>query len=162
LQSGKHQRSFKTHSGAPVISIFVNHYNKYLISIDVEGQLVISDFYSGDVLNKRIMADAGELIRGANNSHHFAISKSNFQIEMIDMIQFVSGRNFVGHEKKITDFCFSHDNKYILSASLDKTIKVWDIMNNEMMLEIVLDKIVVSIDVSSDGELVATSFANSR
>jgi WD40 repeat protein len=32
----------------------------------------------------------------------------------------------LGHSGRVNSVAFSHDGKYVLSGSLDKTIKVWD------------------------------------
>ncbi|KAL8556153.1 hypothetical protein ACS0TY_003807 [Phlomoides rotata] len=36
-------------------------------------------------------------------------------------------KQFTGHTKDVTDFDFSANNQYIASASIDKTVRVWDI-----------------------------------
>ncbi|XP_057543067.1 uncharacterized protein LOC130821355 [Amaranthus tricolor] len=36
-------------------------------------------------------------------------------------------KQLIGHSKDVTDFDFTSNNQYIASASLDKTVRVWDI-----------------------------------
>ncbi|KAL3539007.1 hypothetical protein ACH5RR_002373 [Cinchona calisaya] len=36
-------------------------------------------------------------------------------------------KQLIGHSKDVTDFDFSANNQYIASASMDKTVRVWDI-----------------------------------
>ncbi|KAL7156587.1 hypothetical protein ABFS83_02G019600 [Erythranthe nasuta] len=40
---------------------------------------------------------------------------------------------FTGHTKDVTDFDFSTNNQYIASASVDKTVRVWDISKGVCM-----------------------------
>ena len=50
----------------------------------------------------------------------------------------------------------------MFSASLDNTIKIWDIISGNLIGNIALDNHVTSIDASPEGELVATTFANKK
>eukprot|EP01027_Heterolobosea_sp_BB2_P019216 GEZU01026997.1.p1 GENE.GEZU01026997.1~~GEZU01026997.1.p1 ORF type:complete len:520 (+),score=79.12 GEZU01026997.1:508-2067(+) len=48
--------------------------------------------------------------------------------------------NLVGHTKAITDFDWSLSNEYILSVSLDRTIRVWDTSNAKCLRIIYQDE----------------------
>lgn len=75
-------------------------------------------------------------------------------------------RKFVGHTDRILDACFSSDNRLIFSCSDDFTFRIWDIISGKPIQYLTFDpsenKKIISIDVSSDGELIATAFNNSR
>lgn len=68
----------------------------------------------------------------------------------------------MGHTQRILDACFSFNNQHVISCALDNTIKIWDLLTNSMICNIETEKPVVTLDVSPDGELLASSFANSR
>lgn len=51
----------------------------------------------------------------------------------VDAQKDISQRTFVGHSDAVTSVCFSPDNKFIVSGSSDKTIKVWDIASGSQM-----------------------------
>ena len=42
-------------------------------------------------------------------------------------------RRFPGHKTKITDIAFSEDGRWLVSASTDKTVKVWDIPSSRLI-----------------------------
>ncbi|KAL2537587.1 Transducin/WD40 repeat-like superfamily protein [Forsythia ovata] len=42
-------------------------------------------------------------------------------------------KQLIGHSKDVTDFDFSTNNQYIASSSLDKTVRVWDILKGLCM-----------------------------
>jgi U3 small nucleolar RNA-associated protein 21 len=78
------------------------------------------------------------------------------------MITLKKGRNFVGHTARVTDFCFTIDNKFLLSTSMDKRIKIWDIIYGSVVCAIQLKQPIVSMDIDPTGEFLATVFLNSR
>src|SRR5512138_610247 len=39
----------------------------------------------------------------------------------------------LGHASTITSVVMTKDNRYIISGSLDKTIKIWDVSNNTLI-----------------------------
>ena len=69
----------------------------------------------------------------------------------------------MGHNKKINDACFSNDNKFVISCSLDCSLRIWDILSGNLINNIVIDKKpIISMDLSNDGEILATAFVNSK
>lgn len=83
-------------------------------------------------------------------------------IEMWDMLSLKRGRRFTGHTNKILDACFAHNNKHIFSSSLDSTLKIYDIASNELIANLEVERPIISLDVSPNGEFLITVFSNSR
>lgn len=64
---------------------------------------------------------------------------------------------------KITDICFSQpDSKWLLVSSLDKSIKVFDILTGSLIDWIQFEKAPLSIDFSLSGEFLATAHVGSK
>lgn len=167
MQSGKFQKEFKCHTeqakAGAIMDLFVNHYNKYLVSADSQGRMIISDFFAAIKLFETSFAPhAVTLIRGAKHSQHYLVALSDFSLEVWDMFNFRRGRRFTGHTQKILDACFTNSNKYILSCAQDKTVKVWDILGNVLIYNFQSNRIIHTLDVSADGQYVATAFQGSR
>ncbi|EAS07174.2 Utp21 specific WD40 associated domain protein (macronuclear) [Tetrahymena thermophila SB210] len=163
MQSGAFQRAFADEHEGSITSIFVNNYNKYLITADNNGKMVIWDFFAGTKLSeKQYENEKIVFIRGSNYSHHFLVALTDNTIEMWDMLSLKRGRKFGGHTQKILDACFSHNNKYIFSSSLDSTLKVYDIAQNDIIANLEVERPIISLDNSPSGEFLITVFANSR
>lgn len=104
MQSGKIQKEFKVHieqekiKVGSITDVFVNHYNKYLISADSNGKMIISDFYAAiKLFEKQFDQSFITMIRGGKYSQHYMIALSDFSIEVWDMFNFKRGRRFMGH-----------------------------------------------------------------
>jgi U3 small nucleolar RNA-associated protein 21 len=66
-------------------------------------------------------------------------------------------------ENKITDICFSQpDCKWLLCTSLDKSLKVFDILTGSMIDWIKFRNAPLSLDFSLSGEFLATSHVGSK
>ncbi len=50
----------------------------------------------------------------------------------------------------------------MFSSSHDNTLKIWDILSNNLICNILLKDFIISMDISPDGEILATAFANSK
>lgn len=61
------------------------------------------------------------------SSSLLAVGLSDFSIEVVDVVGKKVVRKFDGHEEQLTDVVFSPDARWIVSASLDSTLKVWDV-----------------------------------
>lgn len=64
---------------------------------------------------------------------------------------------------KITDLCFSKpDSKWLLCSSLDKTIKVFDLLTGSLIDWIKFRQAPLSIDFALSGEFLATSHVGEK
>ena len=64
---------------------------------------------------------------------------------------------------KITDLCFSQpDSKWLLASSLDKSIRIFDILTGTLVDWVQFERAPLSIDFSLSGEFLATSHVGSK
>lgn len=64
---------------------------------------------------------------------------------------------------KITDICFSQpDSKWVICSSLDKCIRVWDLLTGQLVDWIQFKNAPLSLDFSPSGEFLATSHIESK
>lgn len=66
-------------------------------------------------------------------------------------------------ENKITDLCFSQpDHRWLVCSSLDRCIRVWDIVTGVLIDWVKFKNAPLSVDFSPSGEFLATSHLNSK
>lgn len=100
------------------------------------------------------------LIRCHRESNMIAVCLANFMILVIDLDTKAIIRKFVGHLAKLNDLTFSPDSRYIISASMDATIKVWDIPSSYMIDHFRVEQPCTSLTMSPNGNFLATAHAN--
>ena len=63
-----------------------------------------------------------------------AISLEDLNIELMDIMTRKIVRKFQNaHQSPLTDMTFSSDSRWLLTSSLDKTVKVWDVPSGSLI-----------------------------
>ncbi|KRW99587.1 WD40-repeat-containing domain [Pseudocohnilembus persalinus] len=167
LQSGKLQKIYRNQQNghnSTITSIFVNFYNKYLVSTCQEGKLIVWDFFAATIINQIQQQDCTvTFMRPAKYADNFIAALTDCTLQVWDTQAFKIGRKFEGHTNKITDACWVQSNKQIISAGMDGLINIYDILSNQLIQSIKMksDKYyVTSLDMYDD--ILITAFNNSR
>ena len=106
------------------------------------------------------LQDGISLIRCHRESSMIAVALVNFALLVIDLDTKVVIRKFMGHSAKINDVTFSPDSRWLVSASMDSTIKIWDIPSSYMIDHFRVEKPCVSLTMSPTGDFLATAHVN--
>jgi len=67
---------------------------------------------------------------------------------LFDTVSMKMVRRFEGHTDGITDLCFSEDGKWLISASMDGTLRIWDISLARQIDAMHVDVSITAISVS--------------
>ncbi|XP_059622050.1 WD repeat-containing protein 36 [Phlebotomus argentipes] len=160
VQSGLHRASY----GAPahedaVRGVAVDALNQYVISGGSDGSVKFWNFKSNVTtsIGRIRMEDGLTMFRAHRESGMLCIALENYTLNVLDCDTKVVVRKFVGHKAPITDVCFSPDSRWLISASLDATVKVWDIPSAYMIDHFKLDVPCVSLSMSPTGDFLATA-----
>jgi U3 small nucleolar RNA-associated protein 21 len=160
MQSGLHKRTFghrdARHSKA-VTGIVSDNTNRYVISISLDQTLRFWDFQTGRLIYTMSFSSPITLVSIHKPSELLAIACDDLSIKVVDMDTRKVVREFVGHTNRITDFCFSLDARWIVSASLDSSIRVWDLPTGFCIDAFLVDSIVTSLSFSPNGDFLATA-----
>lgn len=92
-------------------------------------------------------SDSKDLIRGLSNGS--IISSGKAQI-------------FAGHDRSVNCVAFSQCGKFLISASYDKSIKVWDYQSGECIKDYQIGDNCHSIDVSLNGKYIACALQSGK
>ena len=139
--------------------------NHYLVSSSLDHKIKLWDFYKMKLQKTYTHDYPIENLSYNRKNDLVAISSSDLSVSIMNAKNGLKKvRTFENvSENKITDVCFSQpDSKWLLCTSLDKSLKVFDILTGSLIDWIQFQNAPLSIDFSLSGEFLATSHVGSK
>ena len=171
MQSGKDRGNFiskhtedKEHT-SEVSGLGIDSLNKILVSSSLDTTIKLWDFFRRELLKTYNCEYPIENMVYNRLNDLIAFSQADLSIQVVNAR---SGLKKVREFKqvasnKITDICFSQpDSKWIICSSLDKCVRVWDILTGTLVDWVQFKRAPISIDFSPSGEFLATSHVGSK
>lgn len=78
-------------------------------------------------------------------------------IRLFDVVALRLVRKFEGHTDRITDLCFSEDGKWLLSSSMDGSLRIWDVILARQIDAIHVDVPITALSLSPNMDILATA-----
>ncbi|KAL8707686.1 MAG: hypothetical protein Q9220_007348 [cf. Caloplaca sp. 1 TL-2023] len=151
---GKHQKA--------VTGLMVDSLNRTVISCGLDGRVKFWDFHTG-ILQGVIDWSTMTAITAAQyykSSDLVAFSCDDLSIRIIDIETRKLVRELWGCLGQISDFCFSNDGRWIVAASMDSVIRVWDLPTSHLINAFRVDSPCTALAFSDTGEYLATAHAD--
>jgi len=161
MQSGIRRATFgKTgkmgHKGS-VRGVAVDLANFMMISSSADKTIKFWNFKNEqliDTINCNCPVTKSKLHR---ESSLLAVSFDDYSIELYDIDTKRMVRQFNGHSNVITDISWSYDGRWLVSSSMDGTIKTWDVPSARLIDCFLIDEPATSVAFSPSGEFLATT-----
>lgn len=156
LQSGIKRKAYRLHKKA-VTGIAIDGMNRKMVSCGLDGIVGFYDFSKSAFLGKlQLDAPITDMVyhRG---SDLFALALDDLSIVVIDSVTQKVVRQLWGHSNRISSFDFSPDGRWIVSASLDSTIRTWDLPTGGCIDGVKVENVITNIKFSPNGDLLATT-----
>lgn len=159
MQSGILRKKYLLHKKA-VTGIAVDGMNRKMVSCGLDGVVGFYDFSGSKYLGKLQFDSPITQLVFHRSSDLFAIALDDLSIIIIDSVTQKVVRQLFGHTNRITAMDFSHDGRWIVSTSLDSTIRTWDLPTGGCIDGIKLPKVATCLKISPNGEYLATAHVN--
>lgn len=78
-------------------------------------------------------------------------------IRLFDVVALRMVRKFEGHTDRVTDMCFSEDGKWLLSSSMDGTLRIWDVILARQIDAVHVDVSITALALSPNMDILATT-----
>lgn len=161
VQSGMYRGSYgdpKAHDGY-VNGIFVSDVNHLMVTGATDHLLKFWSFkyQQRPCLYKLDVKEVIILFRSHEESSLLAVALENFTILIVDVDCKTVIRKFSGHCGQINDMTFSPDCRWLISVSMDSTLKTWDIPAAKCIDIIQLDKPCISVTFHPNSAYIATA-----
>ena len=143
----------------PVTGIVVDSMNKLVITCSLDGTIKFWDFLTGNLLEEIDWAPMTGILgcryHAANDL--IAFSCDDHSVRVVDIETKKTIREFWGCQGNINDFCFSNDGRWIVAASQDSLLRVWDLPTSHLIDAFRLEKPCKALAFSSTGEYLAAA-----
>ncbi|RPB04100.1 Utp21-domain-containing protein [Choiromyces venosus 120613-1] len=152
---GKHTKA--------VTGIVIDSLNRVVISTSLDGKVKFWDFNTGIIIHEINWGNSGAITKVKLHRHSdlLAVSCDDLCIRVVDIETRRTVRELWGAQGRISDFCFSNDGRWIIGASTDSIIRVWDLPTGHMIDGIRTKSIVTAMAFSGTGEFLATAHVDS-
>ncbi|KAL7320299.1 rRNA-processing protein utp21, variant 2 [Mucor circinelloides] len=155
MQSGQYRKTFNGHK-KPITGLTTDTIHRYLITASVDKTIKIWEIKTAKVVHTIDLESPIVSIRYHTENDLLAVVCDDLGIRVIDLETKKVVREFWGHRNRITDFTFSPDSRWIVSASLDGTVRTWDLPTGAMIDIFKVEDIVTCLAFSPDADFLAT------
>ncbi|KAH7328310.1 WD repeat-containing protein 36 [Stachybotrys elegans] len=151
LGTGRHTKA--------ITGLVVDSLNKTVISCSLDGKIKFWDFVTGGLIDQIDWAPMTfpTSCRYHSSSGLLAFSCDDMSIRVVDMETKRTIREFWGPQDAINDFCFSNDGRWVIAASQDSVLRVWDLPTSHLIDAIRLEKPCKALAMSLSGEYLAAT-----
>lgn len=164
LQSGVSRGSYvdisETRSCAhdgEVVGVACDATNSIMISAGYHGDVKVWDFKCRDVKSRWEVGHSVIKIVYHRINGLLATVADDMVLRLYDVIALRMVRKFEGHGDRVTDLCFSEDGKWLISSSMDGSLRIWDIILARQIDAICVDVPITAVSLSPAMDILATS-----
>jgi U3 small nucleolar RNA-associated protein 21 len=100
-------------------------------------------------------------LRYSKTSELVAFSCDDLSIRVVDLETRKLVREFWGCVGQVNDFIFSNDGRWVIAASMDSVVRVWDLPTGHLIDIFRVSSTCTSLAMPSTGEFLATAHAGS-
>ncbi|GFS88390.1 WD repeat-containing protein 36 [Nephila pilipes] len=163
IQSGFYRGSFgedKAHEGN-VRGISMDCFNQIVISGGSDKLLKFWKFKDrSEIEVLKLEQSVSKMVLHRENGM-LAVALDNFVILLVDIETKRIVRQFDDNGGNISDMAFSADTRWLIAATMDSSIKTWDISSGKLIDWFTVSPICVSLSMSPSGEYLATAHTGS-
>uniref|UniRef100_A0A6Q2YLZ8 Small-subunit processome Utp21 domain-containing protein n=1 Tax=Esox lucius TaxID=8010 RepID=A0A6Q2YLZ8_ESOLU len=159
MQSGMHRGQYgedRAHEGA-VRGVSVDGLNQLTISAGADNLVKMWKFKSRQLVHSVDLASPPATTHLHRDSGMLAIALDDFTLNVLDTETRRIVRRFSGHRGQVNDMTFSPDGRWLITASMDCTIRTWDLPSGCLVDCFLVDSAAVSLTMSPTGNFLASS-----
>ena len=140
----------------------VDTLNRTVISCSLDGKIKFWDFRTGCLTEEIDWHPMAAII--ASQYHRpndlIALSCDDLSIRVVDAETKKLVRELWGCLGQISNFCFSNDGRWIIAASTDSVVRVWDLPTGNLINALRMESPCTALAFSETGEYLATAHAD--
>ncbi|KAI9050573.1 hypothetical protein LZ554_005734 [Drepanopeziza brunnea f. sp. 'monogermtubi'] len=149
LGLGRHRKS--------VTGVVVDQISQTVISCSLDGKIKFWNLERGALVYE-FESDVGFTgLKYLASNDLIAVSCTDFSIKVLDTATKKLIRDIHGCTGPVNDFCFSNDGNWLVAASADCVIRVWDLATKHLIDAIRMETQCTALSFSATGQFLATT-----
>ncbi|CAL5048919.1 unnamed protein product [Urochloa decumbens] len=140
-----------------VVGLACDATNGALISAGYRGDIKVWDFKTCKLKSRLVAGKSVTKIAYHRANGILATVVDDTVLILFDTVAMKMVRRFEGHTDRITDLCFSEDGKWLISSSMDGTLRIWDISLARQIDAMHVDVSITSLSMSPNMDVLATT-----
>ncbi|KAK6458705.1 U3 snoRNP protein [Scheffersomyces xylosifermentans] len=156
LQSGTVRKRYVLHKKA-VTGVAIDGMNRKMVSCGLDGIVGFYDFTQSKYLGKLQLDAPVTSMVYHKSSDLIACALDDLSIVIVDVTTQKVVRVLIGHTNRITSLDFSPDGRWIVSVSLDATLRTWDLPTGGCIDGVRLPVVATGVKFSPIGDMLATT-----
>lgn len=156
LQLGVRRKRYNLHKGR-VTGLAIDGMNRVMVSAGLDGLLGFYDFSESTFLGKLALDAAITLLVYHKLSDLVVCALDDLSIVVVDAGAQKVVRVLYGHTNRITSLDVLPDGRWVVLASLDSTLRTWDIPSGGCIDGVMLPSVATNVRWSPLGDFLATT-----
>ena len=143
-----------------VTGMFIEIANTVMVTCALDGWVIFWDFGTKEALHRVSLKSPAMMLQGFQDGGFVAIASQDRTVRVFDVFTYKLSRRFSGHSREISDMSFAPDGRRLLTASLDSTVRVWDMPTGRCLSWLSFEAPVLSMTMSHSGEFLCLTQAD--
>ena len=143
-----------------VTGIFVDIANTRVVSCSMDGSLAFWNFEDCSLIERKVLESPIQLMTGFRDAELIAVATMDRRLMIFDVVTRNVMRTFKGHSREITAIKFTPDGHRFFSASMDSTLRIWDMVTARCLSWLSFVSPISSMALSLSGEFLVVSMMN--
>ncbi|XP_062509636.1 WD repeat-containing protein 36-like [Corticium candelabrum] len=159
IQSGLNRGCFgnlKAHDGA-VRGVSIDAVNQNVVTGSADNTLKFWNFRSKQNHCTILLNECVCQMVYHRESSMLAVALDDFTIHVVDTDTRRIVRTFTGHTNRILDMAYSPDSRWLISSSMDMTVRTWDLPAAKLLDCFLVESAATSVSMSEVGDFLATT-----
>jgi U3 small nucleolar RNA-associated protein 21 len=163
MQSGLSKWAIASAHTKPIIALRSDSINSLLISAGLDQKLKFWEIFQSSLVKEIDLPSIPVKMELHRDNDLIAVACGNYDIYVYDKTNFKMVRKLENFFKgKINDIAFGNDGKWICAVSEDKSLKIFDLISNNLIEWIEFKNIPLSLSVSPTSQYFAITFSNKK
>lgn len=145
-----------------ITGLMVDSLNRTVVSCGLDGKIKFWELSTGSLRHEMDWHSFAAItaFRFYRSSDLIALSCDDLAIRIVDTETKNLVRELWGSLGQISDFCFSNDGRWIVAASMDSVVRVWDLPTGHLINAVRMHSPCTALAISETGEYMATAHAD--